>query len=287
MRGVGDRRADVRADELGRQQQPGPALDELALDGRRCSRRPRPGRCARGCRGRPGPRRTRTTRSPARDAGRAARRAAGRRRRSARARRRRPSWSRPPRAGRGCGPTSGRRSRSRRPGPRSARAGRRTRRDEPRRAPAARARRGPPARQHPVGVGADDVGVGVDHLRLDPQTELHAQAAHPVGQRPQALAARRRWRRTSRPGRWCRRGGRRTSRRRARSARHRCAAACSASAVSCSRDVVEVHGLPRVEHQRPGAAGMTGPCPQPAVDPPRTRRRARRRVYAKTTQGVV
>ena len=46
-----------------------------------------------------------------------------------------------------------------------------------------------PVRGHeqPVRVLADQVGVGVDHLRLDPQPELHAQGPHPVGQRPQPL----------------------------------------------------------------------------------------------------
>ena len=79
----------------------------------------------------------------------------------------------------------------------------------------------PPVRQHPVGVRAGEVGVEVDHLRLDPQPELHAEPAHGVDQRVQAVAATRPRRRTSRPARRCRRGGAGTSRRRARSARRR------------------------------------------------------------------
>ena len=35
-------------------------------------------------------------------------------------------------------------------------------------------------RHDPVRVGAGDVGVGVDHLRLDPQAELHAAARGPL-----------------------------------------------------------------------------------------------------------
>ena len=41
--------------------------------------------------------------------------------------------------------------------------------------------------EHPVGVGAGEVGVQVDHLRLDPQPELHAEPAHGVDQRVQAV----------------------------------------------------------------------------------------------------
>ena len=45
---------------------------------------------------------------------------------------------------------------------------------------------GAPA-QHPLGVAAGGLGVEVDHLRLDPQAELHAAAGHVVDQRAQAL----------------------------------------------------------------------------------------------------
>ena len=38
---------------------------------------------------------------------------------------------------------------------------------------------------HPFGVGARDVGVEVDHLRLEPQPELHAELLDPVHQRVQ------------------------------------------------------------------------------------------------------
>ena len=40
--------------------------------------------------------------------------------------------------------------------------------------------------QDPVGMGAGELGVAVDHLRLEPQAQLHAQAAHVLGQRFQA-----------------------------------------------------------------------------------------------------
>ena len=46
----------------------------------------------------------------------------------------------------------------------------------------------PPARGHdPVGMGPSQVGVGVDHLRLDPQAELHAEGADVVDERMQTL----------------------------------------------------------------------------------------------------
>jgi hypothetical protein len=41
--------------------------------------------------------------------------------------------------------------------------------------------------QDPVGVGPEQVGVGVDHLRLDPQSELHAQLADLADQRVEAV----------------------------------------------------------------------------------------------------
>ena len=39
----------------------------------------------------------------------------------------------------------------------------------------------------PLGVGASDVGVLVDHLRLEPEPEFHAQPSHVVDQRAQAV----------------------------------------------------------------------------------------------------
>ena len=41
--------------------------------------------------------------------------------------------------------------------------------------------------QHPVGVLAVQVGVGVDHLRFEPQTELHPVVVNGVGERLQAV----------------------------------------------------------------------------------------------------
>ena len=41
--------------------------------------------------------------------------------------------------------------------------------------------------EDPLGVGAGDVGVEVDHLRLHPEAELHAEGAHVVDQRAEAL----------------------------------------------------------------------------------------------------
>ena len=41
-------------------------------------------------------------------------------------------------------------------------------------------------RQRPLGVGAVQVAVGVDHLRLDPDPEVHAQTANVVDQRSEA-----------------------------------------------------------------------------------------------------
>ena len=41
--------------------------------------------------------------------------------------------------------------------------------------------------QHPVGMGAEEVAVRVDHLRLDPQPELHPRRPHPVDQGVEAV----------------------------------------------------------------------------------------------------
>ena len=41
--------------------------------------------------------------------------------------------------------------------------------------------------QRPVGVRPVQVAVGVHHLRLDPQPELHAQSAHVRDERTQAM----------------------------------------------------------------------------------------------------
>jgi len=51
------------------------------------------------------------------------------------------------------------------------------------------ARRRHPARhlEDPVRMGASHIRVEVDHLRLDPQAELHAVAAHAVDERMQTL----------------------------------------------------------------------------------------------------
>ena len=61
--------------------------------------------------------------------------------------------------------------------------------------------------EDPVGVVAVEVGVGVDHLRLEPEPELHAEPAHVVDQRRRGPRATRRDRPASRRGRRCRRGG--------------------------------------------------------------------------------
>ena len=95
----------------------------------------------------------------------------------------------PPPAGRGCGPTSPRRW-GRRRAPRDLR--RRGTRDlgpgqvEHVLVPVGSGNRSP-AGEDPVGVGAEEVGVGVDHLGLEPEPELHAQAADVVDQRGEAL----------------------------------------------------------------------------------------------------
>ena len=61
--------------------------------------------------------------------------------------------------------------------------------------------------QDPVGVPPGEVAVGVDHLGLDPEAELHAESAHVVDERVQARPATRSRRRTSRRARRCRRAG--------------------------------------------------------------------------------
>ena len=35
--------------------------------------------------------------------------------------------------------------------------------------------------QNPIGVCAEQVGVGVDHLRFEPQAEFHAVGVHGIG----------------------------------------------------------------------------------------------------------
>ncbi len=42
-------------------------------------------------------------------------------------------------------------------------------------------------REHPVGMGTVEVGVGVHHLGLEPQPELHPETTHVLRERPQAL----------------------------------------------------------------------------------------------------
>ena len=44
--------------------------------------------------------------------------------------------------------------------------------------------------ERPLGVGAVQVAVGVDHLRLDPDAELHAERLHVVDQRRQPVGMR-------------------------------------------------------------------------------------------------
>ena len=73
-------------------------------------------------------------------------------------------------------------------------------------------------RQHPVGVSAIQLGVGIDHLGLEPEPELHAE---PIARAWRWASVRRATppgRPTSRPARRCRRGGHGTSRRPARTA---------------------------------------------------------------------
>ena len=114
-------------------------------------------------------------------------------------------------------------------------------------------------------MGPEQVRVGVDHLRLDPEAELHPpvadvadQRAEPVRpdvsstyQSPSPAVSSRRCR--NQPS---------SSTNRSTPA----AAARSASSHQPVEVVVEVHRLPDVERRRPGAARVPRPGPQPAVE---------------------
>ena len=78
--------------------------------------------------------------------------------------------------------------------------------------------------EHPVGVRAVEVGVGVDHLGLEPEAELHAQTAHVLDERAEPALVGRPHRLVDPPvarGPPSRRDGGGTTRRRARTARRR------------------------------------------------------------------
>ena len=87
--------------------------------------------------------------------------------------------------------------------------------------------------ERPFGMGAVQVGVRVDHLRLDPDAELHAEPAHVIDQRRQAIASTHRCRPTSRRALRCRCGASGTSRRRRRTARHRRTRRCRRARATC------------------------------------------------------
>ena len=176
-------------------------------------------------------------------------------------------------AGRGCGPTSGTRSGTRRGGRRAARAMcakaagfARSSTCCWRAAGGSRSR----ARQDPVGVRTREVGVGVDHLGLHPEAELHAEAdargrasgCRPSGQtsastyqspRPARVVA------AAEPNQPSSSTNRSTPR--------------SAAGVREAREpvevVVEVHRLPRVEGDRPRPPRVVRAAAQVRVEPAR------------------
>ena len=129
-------------------------------------------------------------------------------------------------------------------------------------------------RQRPVRVGAIEVAVGVDHLRLDPDAELHAETGDVIDQGAEARG----WASARRPNRrvpTCRRAVTRTSRRRGRSVR--CRPRRHGRRARCKRVevVVEVDRLPGVdEHRAWRASGWVGSRPQMAVESLRGRRQA-------------
>ena len=123
--------------------------------------------------------------------------------------------------------------------------------------PRRRRQRHPPA-QDPVGMPAREVAVGVDHLGLDPEAELHAELAHVVDQRMQAL----------RPDVFVDEPVAETGRVVAPTGEpavveHEAFDADVGRGIRQSRQlvegVVEVHGLPRVEGDGAGATRMLRP----------------------------
>ena len=115
-----------------------------------------------------------------------------------------------------------------------------------------------PAPQYPVRMPACQVAVGIDHLGLDPQPELHAEVTDMVDQRMQAL----------RPYVFVDEPIAETGRvvapaREPAVVEHESFDADVGGGIRESRQllegVVEVHGLPRVEGDRPGATRMLRP----------------------------
>ena len=156
---------------------PGSTAGWSAAPGRRCSPRPRPAGCAPGCRGRPGRRRRSSFRSRPPDARRAAHREAGTPRGSARA----------PRAAvvshLGQVPVLVPLqvgdvvfAQQRIQAVEQVVPGIRIRQVEHLLIAPRQGIRPKPGAGDPVGVGADEVRVRVDHFRFDPETELHPAA---------------------------------------------------------------------------------------------------------------
>ncbi len=120
-------------------------------------------------------------------------------------------------------------------------------------------------------VGAGQVGVEVDHLRLEPEPEVHAELAHPVGQRLEAL---RPDAGVDRPV--AQRAGVVAAAEEPAVVEHEALRAQAAPAFG-ERDqgvevVLEVDGLPGVEHHGPGrpgpfAAGGGGSAPASSSRP--------------------
>ena len=119
-------------------------------------------------------------------------------------------------------------------------------------------------RHDPLGVGARHVRVGVDHLRLDPEPELHPQLADPVDERVQPVGPR------------VRRDDPVTEPRVVVAAGAEPAVVEHVALDPHARGplgeleqrlegVVEVHGLPHVQRHRPIGRDRAGPGPQVRV----------------------
>jgi hypothetical protein len=135
---------------------------------------------------------------------------------------------------------------------------------------APRQRHPPAAGEDPVRVGAEQVRVGVDHLRFHPEPELHPERLHPVDQRREAM---RPDRRVHPP---VAQAGRVVT-----PVQEPAVVEDEPLDADLGRDlrqlgepvqvVLEVHGLPRVEDDRPcpagtATAGVVRTLPQPAVE---------------------
>ena len=122
--------------------------------------------------------------------------------------------------------------------------------------------------EDPVGMPPGELAVEVDHLGLDPEAELHAEAAHLLDERPEARGPHAL---VDEPV--AETGGVVTPAPEPAVVEHEALDADRGRALGEGGEgvevVVEVHGLPRVERHRPRASRMPRAGPQLVVEAPR------------------